>query len=217
MHCGFAHRDGCPAPLGLDLSRGRGPDEAGIDGGKLALVTRERRSVEVSEGVRHEGRPLGFADHSTDPEWSLSLVALVVTAGAAKKLRHKKLRHWITLSSQDAGIFLIAWPADSFEPWISACCRTKRCGTSGLSNARNAKSRAFKVERARAPCFHPARRSTPTDRFAGVAFAHVAEVAYASPLSLRHQYAATYNEWHVALPSRRSVRKPTKLSATVKP
>src|SRR5262249_339564 len=48
-------------------SRGRDLDEAGIDGGKLALVPRERRSVEVSEGVRHEGHPLGLADHSTDP------------------------------------------------------------------------------------------------------------------------------------------------------
>ena len=44
---------------------------------------------------------MGLADHSTDPRRSLSLVVLVVTAGAAKKLRR-----WITLSSQDAGIFL---------------------------------------------------------------------------------------------------------------
>ena len=59
--------------------------------------------------------------------------------------------------------FLIAWPADSFAPWITACHRTNRCGTSGLSNARNAKSRAlWSRGRVRLASTPPVARQQPT-------------------------------------------------------
>jgi hypothetical protein len=70
------------------------------------------------------------------------------------------------------------------------------------------------VERARTflpPCAWSGIKRTV---FAGIAFAPAAEVAYASPLSLRQSIHVTYNQPHVTL--RTQGQEPTKLSATVK-